>query len=408
MHRRIDGPAIALTLLGLLCVQAGHAETMPATVAEAKAMEQATALPAPAFYAQPRSLARSHPGDLLGQEAFAGYQLPPGAKATRIVYHSLDAEGRAVASSAFVVVPAGSPPPQGWPVIAWAHGTSGVARQCAPSLMKDLYYGELGLTDLILAGYAIVAPDYHGLGTPGPHQYVNRTAQVNDVLYAVPAARHAVPALAKRWVVDSHSQGGLAAWGVAERESLMQDPDYLGAVSIAGASRLDELLTHLGDTPGVGFYLAFMAYGIHARFPSFAVTDMLTPAAMQHYPAASTEGCWYHGYALYAGQTSRALLKPNWTENPWLRRFLRENDLGTVAVKGPLLVIAGEADVTVPLEEVRQTVARACKVGSRQLSFRSYPGLDHDPSMAKTVPDQLTWIGDRFAGVPAPNDCATQ
>jgi NAD(P)H-dependent flavin oxidoreductase YrpB (nitropropane dioxygenase family) len=28
--------------------------------------------------------------------------------------------------------------------IAWAHGTSGVARQCAPSLAKDVYFGEEG------------------------------------------------------------------------------------------------------------------------------------------------------------------------------------------------------------------------------------------------------------------------
>jgi len=402
---RIGLVAVAVVTAALLGPATGRAEAMPATLADAKRMEQAVNLPAPSFYSAPRTLSRTRPGDLLAKQPFDGYQLPPGATATRILYHSLDAEGRGVATSAFVLVPAGTPPPGGWPVIAWAHGTSGVGRQCAPSLMKDYYYGELGLAEFLRAGFAVVGTDYHGLGTPGLHQYVDKIAQVNDVIYSVPAARAAVPSLGRRWVADGHSQGGLAAWGVAERESGLRDPDYLGAVSVAGAAHPEDLLTHLGDTPGVGFYLAFMAYGIHARFPSFAVTDMLTPLAMQRYAAASRDGCWYHGYALYADLTSTAILKAGWNRNPWARRFFQENELGETPVTGPLLVIAGEADATVPIEGVRQTVAHACKAGSPLLSFHSYPGFDHDPTMLETVRDQIGWIGERFAGTPAAGNC---
>jgi alpha-beta hydrolase superfamily lysophospholipase len=391
----------------LLGTPAGRADDLPKTVAEARQLEQANALPPPTFYSAPRALSKTRPGGLLGQQAFDGYQLPPGATATRILYHSLDADGRDVATSGFVLVPAGDAPADGWPVIAFAHGTSGVGRQCAPSLMKDTYYGELGLSDMLRAGYAIVATDYHGLGTPGLHQYVSKAAQVNDVIYSVPAARAAVPSLGRRWVADGHSQGGMAAWGVAERESGLRDPDYLGAVSVAGAADPEQLLTHLGDTPGVGFYLAFMAYGIHARFPAFAITDMLTPVAMQRYPAAAANGCWYHGYALYADLTSTSMLKPGWTHNLWVRRYFKENELAMRPVAGPLLVIAGEADATVPIEGARQTVERACRIGSGQLSFRSYPGLDHDPTMAATVADQLEWIGARFAGTPVTSSCPT-
>ncbi len=403
-HSRASLGVCVATIL-LLGPVAGAAEDMPKSVAEAVRMEQANAVPAPRFFSTPRSLSRTRPGDLLAMEAFSAYQLPAGASAFRILYHSLDADGRDVATSAFVLVPAGTPRPGGWPVIAWAHGTSGVGRQCAPSLMKDYYYGDLGLADMVRAGYAVVATDYHGLGTPGLHQYVSKIAQVNDVIYSVPAGRAAVPALGRRWVADGHSQGGLASWGVAERESVLHDPDYLGAISVAGAARPEELLTHLGDTPGVGFYLAFMAYGIHARFPSFAVTDMLTPAAMERYPAVAANGCWYHAYALYAGLTGTAMLKPGWNHNVWVQRLFKENELGNEPVTGPLLVLAGEADATVPLEGVRQTVAHACKIGSRQLRFRSYPGLDHDPAMVQSVPDQIAWIGDRFAGTPAEGSC---
>src|ERR1700689_1263251 len=211
--RRMMGCVLALAVLGQV-----HAQEMPKTLAQALAMEQADRLPLTDFYTTPLNLSAGKPGDLLRKESFAGYSLPKGATAVRILYHSLDATGRDVATSAVVLIPAGTPGPKGWPVIAWAHGTSGVARLCAPSAMKDVYYGDEGLMPMVAAGFAVVATDYHGLGTEGPHQYVNKTAQAHDVIYSIPAARAAVPSLGARWVTDGHSQGGLAAFGVAEAE----------------------------------------------------------------------------------------------------------------------------------------------------------------------------------------------
>ncbi len=66
---------------------------------------------------------------------------------------------------------------------------------------------------MVSAGFAVVATDYHGLGTEGLHQYINKTAQAHDVVYSIPAAHAAVAHLNPQWVVDGHSQGGLAAWG---------------------------------------------------------------------------------------------------------------------------------------------------------------------------------------------------
>src|SRR5262249_20090847 len=151
------------------------------------------------------NLSASNAGDLLRKKAGSGYTLEPGMRAVRILYHSKDAAGADVASSGVVVTPAGKAPAGGWPVVAFAHGTSGVARQCAPSAMTDLYYGSLGLLEFAKAGLAIIVVDYHGLGTQGPHQYINKVAQTNDVVYSVPAARAAVPTLSSQWVVAGHS-----------------------------------------------------------------------------------------------------------------------------------------------------------------------------------------------------------
>ena len=90
---------------------------------------------------------------------------------TRFLYRSRSVAGTDVPASGVILLPNGTPPARGWPVVVWAHGTSGVARTAAPSLMKDLYYGWEGLLQWPLLGYAVVAPDYAGLGTNVPHQY---------------------------------------------------------------------------------------------------------------------------------------------------------------------------------------------------------------------------------------------
>ena len=396
-------------MLGCVLVLSGiagaEAQEMPKTMAEAVAMEQADRLPITDFYATPSNLSSTKPGDLLRKESFTGYSLPKGATAMRILYHSLDATGKDVATSGVVLIPGGVPPAKGWPIIAWAHGTSGVARLCAPSAMKDVYYGDEGLMPMVAAGFAVVATDYHGLGTEGPHQYVNKTAQAHDVVYSIPAARAAVSSLGAQWVVDGHSQGGLAAWGVAEAEYVRRDPDYLGAVSVAGVAREVDFFSHLSNTPGVGFYLAFMAAGIHARYPEFNPHDLVADSVLEHYDDVTTKGCFYYGYATYAGLPTGTLLRPQWEKSVWIHRFFEGNAVGNAPIGGPLFVIAGEADQTVPIAAVRAAVKKIC-ASKQTVTFRSYPGLDHDPTMEKSTPDQLEWIRARFAGKAATSNCA--
>jgi len=377
---------------------------LPRSLAEAVRLEREDALPRTAFYETP-SLSASKPGDLLRHEPFVGYAIPRGAKAVRILYHSQAADGSDVATSGVVLLPAGKAPRGGWPVIAWAHGTSGVARMCAPSLMKDLAYGEEGLMPMVRAGFAVVASDYHGLGTMGPHQYVSKTAQAHDVIDAIAAARAAVPALGRAWVVVGHSQGGLAAWGVAELQAVLRDPNYRGAVSVAGAADLRQILISMGDSgSAAAFYLDYMAYAVHAQFPSFAPEEMLAGPALARYPEVTTRGCWDYAYASFLDLAPGRVLKPGWDELPAVEQFFERDALGVARIGGPMLVIAGEADRTVPIALLRATVKRAC-AGGIALTFRSYPGLDHDPTMERSTPDILDWVRDRFAGKPTPDQC---
>ncbi|GAA0628351.1 lipase family protein [Kutzneria viridogrisea] len=376
----------------------------PDALAQAKAAEAANALPRAAFYdTAPDSAA---PGTPLRAERFTGWALPEGAVGTRLVYDSRSAQGKPVAASAAVLTPAGAPPSGGWPVIAWAHGTSGVAQQCAPSLMKDLYYGEF-VANWLRQGFAVVATDYSGLGAGSGHEYLTLTANANDVRYSVAAARKAVAGLGDRWVVVGHSQGGQTAWGVARQQVAEPVGQFLGSVALAPVTPYDRLQQTVQDNQGQGQYLAYVASSIALQHPGFQPMDMLSEAGMRDYDQYLHAGCWSVGRVLSGTGTPRQLLRADWSHNPAVSQFLAGNRYSTAPLAGPLFVASGATDQDVAASTIAPVVAEQCGQGT-PVAYHQYPG-DHESVLDQASADLVRWIRDRFAGgSPAPSTCLSR
>jgi pimeloyl-ACP methyl ester carboxylesterase len=381
-------------------------DDLPKSRARALLMEAKDALPLTRFYDPPQPLAAAAPGTLIRSAPFAGYSLPNGATAVRILYHSRALNGEDVATSGVVLIPAGAAPLAGWPVIAWAHGTSGVARMCAPSLMKDVEYGDEGLMPMVAAGFAVIATDYAGLGTPGQHQYDNKIPQANDVVFSVPAAHTAVPGLGRKWVAIGHSQGGVAVWGVAELEASRNDPGYAGAISVAGDMDYDAYEVHDAETfdPITDLYWPLTAFGIKASYPTFDVKRMLAPSVLARYQDVTTKGCWYYAFAALNEIGRQRAVMPGWDQAPEVRRYNQDSRSANKPIRGPLLVLAGDDDQSVAIANVAAGVHEACRRGL-PIEYVHRPGLDHDPLMSKTTPEQLDWVRDRLAGKPWATNC---
>jgi hypothetical protein len=155
-------------------------------------------------------------GRLLRQEVMPAALLPGNAaRGVRILYASTSDIGgdHAIAVSGTVLLPRGAPPRGGWPVVAWAHGTTGTADVCAPSWTGYRDQDATVLNGWLAAGYAVVATDYEGLGTRGAHPYMMLGSAARSVLDAVRAARRGF-AVSRRLIVVGHSQGAHAAFGV--------------------------------------------------------------------------------------------------------------------------------------------------------------------------------------------------
>lgn len=136
---------------------------------------------------------------------------PGGSSAFTIRYRSTGIDGRPIETSGVVIVPRGPAPAAGRDIVAWAHGTTGIADACAPSATAAAFQ-ITGLEALLQRGYVVVATDYEGLGTPGPHPYLAGPSAARSIFDAVRAARAMTQAAASdRAVVVGISQGGHAA-----------------------------------------------------------------------------------------------------------------------------------------------------------------------------------------------------
>jgi alpha-beta hydrolase superfamily lysophospholipase len=401
----LRGKLLALALLAGMLPAACGGQTSPGRPSGGAAA--APDLPPTSFYQVPGPLPAGRPGALIRSLPIAGSPQLPGSRAWAILYHSRSFDGHDVPVTGTVLAPPGAPPAGGRPVLAWGHGSSGLADRCAPSRFGFGAGGAFGpagnrlLGQLLEQGLVVAATDYQGLGTPGLARSAIGLAAGHAVLDAARAARQLPGAGASgRVLLAGHSEGGHAAlWAAELAATYAPELQVRGGVALAPGADLAALVRLAGDRPATVTSAAMLlvaAWSDAYRLPP----SVLLPAGRQ--ALARVRGSCLEDLA--AGPTVAAVRPTDLLKvAPW-PALLERNTPGHQATRAPLLLAQGSNDERVAPASNRTMAARLCRAGDR-VELRTYPNVDHLGIIDAAGGDLLAWTGDRLAGRPARTTC---
>lgn len=349
------------------------------------------------------------PGTLLNHERIS---LPAfyRAKAWRILYSTRDFRGRPIASSGLVILSDYAPKNlSDRNIVAWAHPTVGIARQCAPSLRKGPTSAILGLNELVTGGYIITATDYPGLGTTGPIGYLVGKGQAQAVIDSARAARQ-IPDVGggNRYALWGYSQGGHAALFAAQL-SATYAPEFklAGVAATAPPTDLGRLL--IADLNTLeGRILSSFTLGSWAIKYGLGLDDLMdrdTISFMQKLNANCIDDLAGKLDALSAQKplSARFLTQNPLELAPW-RAAISENSLFSLSTAVPAIILQGESDRIVHPSMTQRFVSASCRNGA-VVKYVVLKAKSHGGSAKESVGGAVSWINDRFRGVPVPSSC---
>lgn len=300
--------------------------------------------------------------------------------------------------TAAVFIPFGATPEGGWPVVVWAHGTVGVANDCAPSLNIRSDRDKQYLNTWLSLGFAIVAPDYPGLGSSGLHHYLNARGEAWSILDGVRESLKEF-SLKNEIILVGQSQGAHAAFSAAGYQPQYAPDLNIRATILTGTPYFSKGMTAsdilhsadgktvLGGDPKMPylFYIFLSAADLH---PELQASD------------------YFHDKALPVLEQANHLCITALTEKVMQQELNAGNSLKpaieslldtsidtmlypTLRLNHPVFIGIGSVDVNVPTL-MQERFAKEVKQAGTQAEVHVYEGLDHsgtvNPSLRNSVP----------------------
>ena len=214
----------------------------------------------------------------LASAGFSTEHATYGVTAYRLIYRTIDLDGKVTTASGLVVMP--TTQRRELQAVSYAHGTTTYKSDVA-SQWNDDYTTSPGLT-YAAAGYVAVLPDYLGLGQgPGVHPWMHLATETSASLDMLRASDAFVTTqnhtLARDVLVTGFSQGASSALGLGRALQDGAEPRFaLGALApISGAydfagTEIPALLSGALDTTLSAVYAALM---LTSRDRTFGLYD---------------------------------------------------------------------------------------------------------------------------------------
>jgi alpha-beta hydrolase superfamily lysophospholipase len=320
-------------------------------------------------------------------------ELTPLANGQRITYATTDVNGTSISATGLVLTPKNGRKHQ---TVAWGHGTTGLADQCAPSTNQDVFWPEArtAVAELLRRGWTVAAPDYPGLGTPAAHPYLVGGSEARSLIDSVKAARNLDPSLKTEYAIDGHSQGGQGAL-FANQMAPSYDGSLVlkGSAAIAPVSNVDVLAPLIPGTAEQG-YLVMGLFGLSAVDPSFNPDSVLNAPA-EHQASVLQTGCLNEILAAYSSLTAGQLLVGGSLPDPVVAELAHYDNPAQSAPTAPVLIVQGTADEAVPAVITANYLVP--ELGNTQpVQYVPIEGATHDSAVVDSAGLVADWIAARL------------
>ncbi|GAA4603131.1 pimeloyl-ACP methyl ester carboxylesterase [Actinoplanes octamycinicus] len=317
------------------------------------------------------------------------------ATGKRIQYTSTSITGSTITATGLVMTPKAGKKNK---IVAWAHGTTGLADQCAPSTNQAVFWEEarIAVAELLSRGWTVAATDYPGLGTVLPHPYLIGASEGRAIIDSVKAARNLDPSLSTQYAIDGHSQGGQGALFASQLAPSYDGNLVLkGTSSIAPVSNTDTIVPLIPGTPGQG-YLVMALFGLATVDSSVQPLTILAAPAKAKLGVLSS-GCLNEILAAYQDLTASQLVVGGTVPDAVLAKFAQYDNPAQTAPSAPILVVQGTDDDAVPYFVTADLLIPQLEAYSQPVTFVPIEGATHDTSVILSADLVADWIAARFA-----------
>lgn len=362
----------------------------------------------------------SHPGLLLRSAPLEqGLRLSESEQQHRILFTStngLDSRSPTVVSGS-LFIPKGTAPEGGWPLLVWGHGTVGLADQCAPSWSGRVYRNAYYLNQWLKQGFAIVEPDYQGLGVAGPHLLINVPQLSFNVLDSARAALKANVNIANRIIIAGQSQGGAAAFGAASyAEKYAPELNVKGTIAtgvIYKPKQADRPTLNIMNRNLPNPALAYQILGFHVLQqydPSLNPAEVFKPKAIAlvDHSRAQCAAQIFSDVGFEQLSFNDALLERPSEKYLKLQQKFEEQfaQYPTLHIKHPVFIGTGAEDKTPDARNQMALVKDACAQGTR-VQAHLYHGLGHSEAVPRSLQDAIPFALQALNDEPIPHICST-
>lgn len=359
------------------------------------------------FYTPPKKLPTAH-GKLIWQRQAGGSVPLKNAAVNKLVlYTSKSTSGKMVAVSGSIAIPKGKAPKGGWPVVSYAHGTTGIADKCAPSrnVKGGIADGYISYTDpqmnaWLAAGYAVARTDYQGLGTPGNHPFLVGIPAGRSVLDIVSASRQLGLHLSNKYLIAGHSQGGQAAlFAAGLAQSYSKDIKLKGTVSYAPASHFKlqaQLLPALTSPSGLTALATLLVRGMTVAYPELDANAALSDPVLAFYPQTLTKCLSEISQPdNLGGLAPSTMIRAGYDMTPLYGILDAQNPAVTTAA--PILLAQGTADSTTP-KSLTDILNGELTGAGDSVDYKVYEGIDHGGVVTAAEDDVLSFFESNLPG----------